>query len=283
MSLARKHGEFLAMVQDQGSGSVQITKYGSKIIEILINNPEKRNCISGRMMNEFALTVDQLQYILKDPQLACVILRGAGMDSFCSGADLQLVNGILNSPEKGTMMLKFMTDLLNSIRNSPLISLCCINGVAIGGGSELATVGDFRIMSGNPKHYLQFVHAKIGAVPGWGGINRLANIVDRRAAIQIACGSTRVYSDYGSKIGLFDSNFVAKSPEDWLPAAEAFLQPYLEQENILAVRSIKSSIAAIHTLDHEKACEIELKEFQSRWFSQEHADFMSKISSGSNK
>lgn len=277
LSLAQKHGEFLALVQGQGSGSVKITKYGSKIVEILIDNPVKRNCISGRMMGEFASIVDNLhQDIAQDSQLACIVLRGAGMDSFCSGADLQLVNGILNSSEKGTMMSRFMSDLLNGIRDSPLISVCCINGVAVGGGSELATVGDFRIMSSNPKHYLQFIHAKIGAVPGWGGLNRLTSIVGRKEAIRIACGSARVYSEYGTRVGLFDSYFDLKTSEDWLSVAEAYLQPYLEQENRLAVRSIKSSIAAVDILDQEKACGYEMKEFQSRWFSKEHADVMSK-------
>jgi enoyl-CoA hydratase/carnithine racemase len=92
--------------------------------------------------------------------LTCLVIRGVGDDAFCSGASFDLVKNVVNNPLKGKMMAEFMTDCLNRIRQSGLISICYINGPALGGGAELTTVADFRII--NSKARIQFVHAKLG-------------------------------------------------------------------------------------------------------------------------
>jgi ethylmalonyl-CoA/methylmalonyl-CoA decarboxylase len=76
------------------------------------------------------------------------------------------VNDIVNTPERGLMMSKYMTDALNRLRQSDIISIAAINGKAIGGGAELTTTTDFRIMSESIDNYISFIHAKLGAAPG---------------------------------------------------------------------------------------------------------------------
>jgi ethylmalonyl-CoA/methylmalonyl-CoA decarboxylase len=66
-------------------------------------------------------------------------------------------------------MSKLMTHNLERYRMLPLISVNAANGVAVCGGAELLSMGDFRFISNSC--IIRYLHAKIGIVPGWGGKN----------------------------------------------------------------------------------------------------------------
>jgi ethylmalonyl-CoA/methylmalonyl-CoA decarboxylase len=197
-SFRHKHQEFLTLVKDQGEGSIDLIRK-DRILELRINNPSKKNAISGKMMNQLSqhfLTIGEA--IAKDDDLIALVIRGEGKESFASGADLTLVSQILNTSEKGSMMSRYMTPLLNSLKDCPLIVIAYLNGYVVGGGAEVATVGDFRIMvdkvgsttSSSQKetslkdNFIQFIHARLGASPGWGGGSRLTQILGRRNALR---------------------------------------------------------------------------------------------------
>lgn len=171
-SYLHKHKEFLDLVTDydtnkEGKITLDIV---DKVAFINISNPRKKNSISGRMMIQFADIVDELCFQGALTSIPCLVMRGKGdSDTFSAGASLELVRDKINSPQRGVLMANFMTDSLNSLRQSAFVSLCFIHGGALGGGAELTTFSDFRIMTSSPKSRIQFVHALLGASPGWGG------------------------------------------------------------------------------------------------------------------
>ena len=171
-SYIHKHKEFLDLItgydrESEGSITLDIVE---KVAFINISNPRKKNSISGKMMIEFADIVDELCFQGALTSIPCLVMNGKGnSDTFCAGANLDLVRDRINSPQRGCLMAKFMTDSLNSLRQSAYVSLCFIHGGALGGGAELTTFSDFRIMTSSPKSRVQFVHALLGASPGWGG------------------------------------------------------------------------------------------------------------------
>jgi enoyl-CoA hydratase/carnithine racemase len=211
------------------------------------------------------------------PTPLCFIFRGEGLEMFSSGADLGLVHNIINTPERGVMMCQFMTELLDRIRNSGMISVCCINGLAIGGGSELTTCTDFRLMSDTPDHYIHFFHPKIGAIPGWGGIHRLVSIIGRQQSIRLTCATPKLYFDEARDIGFVDKVLSIKSCEDWKYATYDFVLPYLEQKYHKSLLAIKHSIAVADHSSQEIARENEIKNFQTRWYAEDHTEAMKKI------
>ena len=292
-SLVETHEFFLNMVMQHGEGEVQTVQH-DRFTELIINNPTKRNAISGRMMLQFAQIVDDLVPVsssgISNDRVG-VILRGSGRDAFSAGADLNLVKDIVNTPQKGGLMSMFMTDALNRLYQSPLISVCVLNGPALGGGAELTTSCDFRIMPADSKVYVQFVHAKIGASPGWGGAHRLTQLVGRREALRMIGTSPRVcsteaqhvkYADqiiepyvssYCSKkdITARDANtdLILENPgsadEYFREAGVRFLQPYLEMQYPGSVRAIKQAITAADLLDTDSARAVEMDMFKQRW------------------
>lgn len=277
-SISHAHSEFLNMVRNHGDGEIILqrrrmkTFQKYKILEMTIHNPSKHNCISGNMMNDLAKAVEYIEKVsrLDESDFCCLVIRGAGRDTFSAGADLRLVKDVLNTPAKGAQMASFMTDALNRIRNCGLISVCCLNGSALGGGAELATVGDFRIMSDDEDRYVKFLHAKLGASPGFGGAGRLTSIVGRKHAIRLLCSTPQLYAKEALQIGFCDRIVKIENDEDWLAKADEFLQPYIDQPYPMSVKTIKSAIAGYDANSPKEAIENEIRLFKSRWLNEDH-------------
>ena len=74
----------------------------------------------------------------------------------------------------------------------------------MGGGAELSTCTDFRIMRNSPSAYIKFVHARIGAAPGWGGTKRLVSIVGRTSALDLLASSRALSAEEALKLKFAD-------------------------------------------------------------------------------
>ena len=145
-----------------------------------------------------------------------LILRGQD-GNFCSGADLDFVLGIMDSV-KGAKMCLFMQNTVTRLQNLPLVSVALIQGRALGGGAELTTSTDFRLITENGK--VGFIQVKMGVSPGWGGGARLVNIVGQTKAMEllvsgrILAGNEAVECGLASDV-LNDANAVTNA-EEWL-------------------------------------------------------------------
>ena len=250
-------------------GSIIFEKmYDNKVGLMTINNPNRKGAISSRMMLKLAdIAYD---HEIKS-ELSCLIIRGIGK-SFCSGLDLNLAKRVINTPNLGALMSSFMTDCFNTIRNSEVISVCLLAGPAIGGGSEIATVGDFRLMSRDS--CVQFVHAKIGASPGWGGASRAYDIMGRSQALR-ALGSSKIITpEEALRIGMCDEIIDlptdmqgADRDEALLKRTIVFLEQFLLQPYPQSVKGIKSILSKNCKQEME---ETERKVFYKRWFCEDN-------------
>lgn len=276
LSFVKDNQDFLNLVKDHGEGSITL-KRREKILDIIISNPSKRNAISGKMMYQLALIADEVKAELEtDSQIACLTIRGEGTEAFCAGADINLAQQVLTSPEKGAMMAKFMNSTLNFFRQSGLISVCLVNGPALGGGAEISTVGDFRIIAGNGKAFIQFVQAKVGAAPGWGGGRRLVSVVGRKQAIKLFGSSMRVTPSEALLLGLVDEVAEITDSNSWDDVSLRFLEPYVNQPFPKSLQAIKTGIASSETLPSDEAINKEINLFQSRWQSKDNTQAFSK-------
>lgn len=270
--LVEVHRKFLSIVSKHGKGSVAMDVDG-KVVSISLNNPDKRNAISGKMMFELAIIIDTITDPSNLKDLVGLVLRGCGDEAFSAGADFSLVKNYVNSPSLGLLMGSFMTDALNRIRQCGLISVCVINGSALGGGAEITTACDFRIMrrpdsSSEKAPFVQFVHAKIGASPGWGGARRLTHIVGRKEALMLCAASVPLDAERALKIGFVDG--YVEAHEHDADAGVRFLQPFLAQPYAGSVRAIKGAIGSVEDESPAESRRIELSLFGQRWFSDDN-------------
>jgi len=188
-----------------------------------IHNPSARNALSGKMMAQLADIVTLLEEPDVHRKLNVVVLKGVG-GWFCAGADLRVARQELASREAGAAMGALMVDTLTRFRRLPLVSIACIEGGAFGGGAELATACDFRVIERNA--VVQFVQSRMGVVPGWGGGARLFKIVGRQEALRLLCTAEKISPERAMQLKLVDDMFSATSEEASDAAITSFVEPF---------------------------------------------------------
>lgn len=160
-------------------GQVDLTKDESTgVATITLNNPDRRNALSGHMMVQLADAISNLE----EWKSGKGVLLCANGSFFCSGGDLNTIRKI-NNPEGGLRMSIFVHDTLSRLQKLPMISVAVVQGKALGGGAELTLSCDFRLMTLEAK--LQFVQVKMGVTPGWRGGTRLVHLVGPAKALQL--------------------------------------------------------------------------------------------------
>ncbi|KAK3089096.1 hypothetical protein FSP39_000721 [Pinctada imbricata] len=244
-------------------GSIDLSKdEDSGIALITLNHTERKNAMSGKMMCDLADVVTELESWSSGKG---VIVHGAGR-TFCSGGDLNFVKQIF-SHEEGLEMSEFMHNVMTRLYNLPLISVALLEGVAYGGGAEIATACDFRVMSDQAK--LGFVQARMGVLTGWGGGTRLVGIVGRSNALKILTSAKVMESHECKRMGLVDEIF----PEGG--SSMALTQKWLQQYCVTDSSLIQSFKTVVANADrHLDVLMEERKLFSQTWSSDLHIQAM---------
>ena len=205
--------------------SIDYVKEGRTAI-FTINRPEARNALDVLANKEFSEAMTDFR---DDPDLWVGIVTGAGDKVFCSGADLKDIPLFLKRhSERESLPRTHWRGLEN---RKPLI--VAINGLALGGGLELALACDIRIASENAK--LGFPEAKIGLVPGAGGVYRLNRSLPWCNAAEMLFTGKIIDAQEAFRIGLINQ---VTSSDELMQAAKGWAQRICESAP-LAVRAIK--------------------------------------------
>ncbi|XP_060072268.1 ethylmalonyl-CoA decarboxylase-like [Ylistrum balloti] len=257
---------FRSRLEGYGGGSVDLTKdVADGIAIVTLNNPDKKNALSGKMMLDFRNVVEELE-TWDDGK--GVILTGS-QRTFCSGGDLTTVQNILTS-EQGYEMAEFMHETLTRLHRLPLVSMALVQGNAIGGGAELTTACDFRVMTNTAR--IGFVQMKMGVLTGWGGATRLVGLVGRSRALDILCSSRLLSSQECLRQGLIDHIIPLQPPKEesieedevTLRIGRAWLSQYCHAD-VNLVRDMKTVVIEACESDYISSLEKERAIFSKTW------------------
>uniref|UniRef100_A0A8D0GPB6 Ethylmalonyl-CoA decarboxylase n=1 Tax=Sphenodon punctatus TaxID=8508 RepID=A0A8D0GPB6_SPHPU len=246
--------EIKKKLQLYAGGSIDLSKADNGIGVLTLNNPRVMNAFTGTMMIELQERVLELEN-WKDGK--GLIIHGAE-NSFCSGSDLNAVRA-LSSAQDGMNMCMFMQNTLTRLMRLPLITVALIQGKALGGGSELTTACDFRLMT--PGSEIRFVHKQMGLVPGWGGASRLVQIVGSGPALKLLSGALRVNPEIALHLGLAEEILCTSGS---LEAAHTWLNQYTNGPAEV-IQAAKKVIAAGRELPLEAALRTEKEIFGTVW------------------
>jgi enoyl-CoA hydratase/carnithine racemase len=166
--------------------------------ELVIDNPAARNAITLQMMVQLADAVAAL----RSSPAGSLTIRATG-PVFCSGGHLGQVRKAVSTPHRAAQMCTAMSVVLDGLLTVPQISVCWLQGPAIGGGAELCMAADFRI--GGPAASVHFVHSQLGIAPGWGGTARLVRHIGRKAALRILAEGRKLDVEQAQSMGLVDA------------------------------------------------------------------------------
>jgi enoyl-CoA hydratase len=144
-----------------------ITELTGNVLVLRINRPSRRNALDNDALYAISAALDQVE---RDGVRA-IILRGAG-GTFCAGSDLkEMKRGVEYRREHTT----FGQQLYNRLERSPALTIALVEGYALGGGAELALACDVRFALADS--VWGFPEVTFGAVPSWGGTQRLPRYV----------------------------------------------------------------------------------------------------------
>jgi enoyl-CoA hydratase len=218
---------------------------------VTLNRPSVMNAMNIAMA---ARLVEVLDAVSDDPRVRAVVLTGAGERAFSSGGDLRERQGM--SREQWTRQHRLFERALRRLRDLRQPVIAAVNGVAAGGGCEMALSADIIIASENARFGLPEVTR--GIIPGCGGTQLMPRRLPRGMALQLLMTGELIGAADAARWGLVN----AVHPAAELVAAAMRLAATIAANSPTAVQQVKRSVRLGTGRSIEQAIEIELECYQ---------------------
>ena len=172
-----------------------------KISTLTINRPQSLNALNTKTLAEIS---DAVTAFTQNKDTRVLVITGSGEKSFVAGADIKEfteinADGAMELAENG------QKNVFNKIENSPKPIIAAINGFALGGGLELALACHIRYASENAK--LGLPEVTLGLIPGYGGTQRLPQLVGKGIANEIIFSAKMISAQKAKEINLVNEVF----------------------------------------------------------------------------
>ena len=165
------------------------------VATLTLNRSERYNALGVRIIGELREALEEVE---GSGEVRVVILTGAGEKAFCSGADLKERAG-MDADERWAHN-RSMVALAGTMARSQVPTIAALNGLAFGGGLELALACDFRLAADGARFALPEVG--LGIIPGAGGTQRLPRLVGPTRAKELILTGRRIDAARALEIGL---------------------------------------------------------------------------------
>ncbi len=218
-------------IQDLGTLLYEVR---DRVAVITLNRPDRMNTLGSTMKPDLARAFFELAR--NDDQVRAVLITGSGDKAFCAGADIkERATDVVRGTEyfvrqKGTH------ELFRNIEEFEKPVIAAINGVALGGGLEIALCCDLRISASHARFGLPEI--KLGVIPAAGGTQRLPRLIGEARAKELILTADLVDAETALRYGLV-SRVV---PPAELMTAALELSQRIAQHPPLAVQFAKRAI-----------------------------------------
>lgn len=226
------------------------------VATLVMNRPERRNAMSPEMIVEL---VDAWTDVRDDPEVRVAILTGAGDRAFCVGGDLQLLIPLLSgarAPEDewDRRVVDDRRLVMHALLRrfdvfKPVIA--AVNGVALGGGTEILQATDIRLAV--PEAQFGLSEPKRGIIPAGGSLVRLARQIPWCRAMEMLLLGDPISAERAERIGLINEVF----PTPDLLRRARDIADRLAENGPLALQKIKEVVARTSGLPLDDAFRIE--------------------------
>lgn len=238
----------------QGRPDVRFERRGSVAV-LVIDRPYAANAFGPKAVAEFRA---HLETVRKDRAISGLIVTGAGDRHFCSGGDVKAYS-VFASPAELNPVFDDAREVLNELDLLDVPTVAAINGVAIGGGFELALACDFRVAHLSAS--LSLPQVRMGILPGWFATERILSICGRANAKRFALSGARISADDAHRLGVVDE----LTSGDVVERAVEFLKQF-EGANRRGVAAFKRVVRELADNGREAAQHLERDVFAELWF-----------------
>lgn len=198
-----------------------------------IVRPEKLNAITAAVLDGLTSVLDELEA----GKGRALIITGTGEKAFCAGTDLA-ESAALDQEAADAKTLRARA-LFARLYHSPISSIAAINGLAYGGGLELAMACTLRIAQAHVR--LSLPEVKLAVIPAYGGTQMLPALVGRGRALDMMLTGRAVAVEEALGMGLI--NRIADPETPLLEQAHGFLSEITRHSQV-AINAIRECVAA---------------------------------------
>ena len=201
-----------------------------RVAWVVLDRPEKLNALSAEMLDELAGVFERIG--LERDVRACIV-TGAGDSAFSAGTDIGLLRdldaeGARRAAERGQRVCEL-------IERCGVPVIAAVNGVAAGGGCELALACHIRLASDTAEFSLP--ETRLGVIPAYGGTQRLPRAIPSGRALELMLAGAKLSAQDALRLGLVNR---VVEPAQLLAEAEALARSIAELAP-LAIRACSGS------------------------------------------
>ncbi|TCS94642.1 enoyl-CoA hydratase-related protein [Hazenella coriacea] len=198
---------------------------------LTIQRPEVYNCLNRETLQTLSQILEELCH---DRTTRVVVITGEGEKSFCSGADLKERRTF--TEDQVRQYIRLIRETFNQIEQLPKPVIAAVNGLALGGGMELALACDLRVA--DERAVMGLTEVSLGIIPGAGGTQRLPRLIGKAKAKELIFMAKKVTAHEAESLGLVNQvTSAGKSLEVALQMAEV-----MKQQAPLSLMQAKSAI-----------------------------------------
>lgn len=202
------------------------------VATLVLNNPPM-NVVTLQLTRELG---ECLAELAADPAVRVVVVTGAGTRAFCAGSDIKEFLELMDPTVAIDRKMAKENRVFDSLDRLPKPTIAAINGLALGGGAELALCCDLRVMAEGTR--IGFPECKLGVFPGTGGTQRLPRLVGEALAKELMYTGDPIDAQRAHQIGLV--NRVVPAGQALAAARE--LAATIAERSGLAVACIKEAV-----------------------------------------
>ncbi|HDR17009.1 MAG TPA: enoyl-CoA hydratase/isomerase family protein [Desulfobacteraceae bacterium] len=217
---------------------------------VKFNRPKALNAINPDVIRELGSAVEEIG---SDLSVGVLILTGEGEKAFVAGADISHMVHL--SPLEARQFSANGQRLLFALEGLSIPVIACVNGFALGGGTEIAMACDFIYASENAKFGQPEIN--LGLIPGFGGTQRLSRLVGKAVAKELCLTGGMIDAAEAVRIGLVNKVF----PADRLWEETMKTARIMAAKGRVSLEAVKHSIDRGFDLELASGCAIEADNF----------------------
>jgi len=218
------------------------------IAKITFNRPDPLNAMNTESLNEFW---EALKKANSDDDVKCLVLTGAGEKAFVAGADIKEMQG--KAPVEAMAYTELGNGACRYLETLSKPSVAAVNGIALGGGTEIAMSCDVRFASENARFGQPEI--LLGIIPGWGGSQRLPRLIGEGRALEFLMTGEHITAQRAYDIGLVNRVF---PPGELLERATEFAGKLAGMPGF-AIKMLKTSVYNGMNMDMTSALNVEIQ------------------------
>ena len=228
---------------------IRVEAQDSGILLLIVDSVATYNALSINALQQLENILDDT---LTNKTATGILVTGAGDKAFVAGADINEFSSLTSTESKNFALTG--QRVMQKLESMPIPVIAAVNGFALGGGCELAMACHIRIASKEAQFGLPEV--KLGIIPGYGGTQRLAQLVGRGKALELILTGNPIKAEEAERIGLV--NHV-------VPLAELipFSLKLLTQITARAPQALASALAAVAAQGRPDGYQVEAAAFEA--------------------